>query len=206
MNAITHIAVAKEARSERGKTDAHPALSHLRDPRLLRELAYIDGRWTGAVSDERLAVTDPSSERVIARVARLGADEAGLALQLHALPAQCSFAVRLLRHRLMGASPGRPGDHEGGFDPALSEARGDAADFLDRPSYQRDCLISSFLFGGERRRLACWRTTAIMVNASITSETCRCQPCQERVSLWVSPSSVLAVSNASSIAKAVAFQ
>jgi aspartate-semialdehyde dehydrogenase len=80
MNAITHIAVARQVPSERGKTQAHPALSHLRDPRLLRELAYIDGRWTGAVSDARLAVTDPSSEQVIARVARLGVDEAGLAI------------------------------------------------------------------------------------------------------------------------------
>src|SRR3712207_7648673 len=31
--------------------------------------------------------------------------------------------------------------------------------------------------------------------------SCRCQPCHERVSLCVSPSSVLAVSNASSIAQ-----
>ena len=45
------------------------------------------------------------------------------------------------------------------------------------------------------------RTTAIMAKASITSETCRCQPCHERVSLWVRPNSVLAVSNASSIAQ-----
>jgi hypothetical protein len=28
------------------------------------------------------------------------------------------------------------------------------------------------------------RMTASMAKASITSETCRCQPCQERVSLW----------------------
>jgi aspartate-semialdehyde dehydrogenase len=80
MNAIAHIALARQAPSEHGKTQAHPALSRLRDPRLLRELAYIDGRWTGAVSDDRLAVTDPSSERIFARVARLGADEAGLAI------------------------------------------------------------------------------------------------------------------------------
>lgn len=35
--------------------------------------------------------------------------------------------------------------------------------------------------------------------ASMTSETWRCQPCQLRVSLWARPSSVFAVSNASSI-------
>ena len=49
--------------------------------------------------------------------------------------------------------------------------------------------------------MAWWRMTASMAKASITSETCRCQPCQLRVSLWSSPSSLLAVSNASSIAQ-----
>jgi hypothetical protein len=42
---------------------------------------------------------------------------------------------------------------------------------------------------------------ASMAKASITSETWRCQPCHERVSLWSRPSSVLAVSNASSMAQ-----
>jgi hypothetical protein len=46
----------------------------------------------------------------------------------------------------------------------------------------------------------CWRIAASMAKATITSETCRCQPCQERVSLRSRPSSFLAVSNASSIA------
>src|ERR671912_2391756 len=99
----------------------------------------------------------------------------------------------------MRASPSRPGDYEGRLDPALLEACGDAADFLDRPAYQRCSLASSRLFWGDVRLLARWRTTAVMAKASITSETCRCQPCQERVSLWVRPNSVLAVSNASSI-------
>ena len=40
-----------------------------------------------------------------------------------------------------------------------------------------------------------------MAKASMTSETWRCQPCQLRVSLWARPSSVFAVSNASSIAQ-----
>src|SRR5450759_1810091 len=40
-----------------------------------------------------------------------------------------------------------------------------------------------------------------MAKASMTSETWRCQPCQERVSLWSSPSSFLAVSKLSSIAQ-----
>src|ERR671920_419768 len=101
----------------------------------------------------------------------------------------------------MRASPSGPGDHKGRLDPALLEACGHAADFLDRPSHQRCSLPSSLLFWGEVRLLARSRTTAIMANASITNETCRCQPCHERVSLWVSPNSVLAVSNASSMAQ-----
>src|SRR5919112_3946155 len=101
----------------------------------------------------------------------------------------------------MRAAPSGPGDHESRLDPALLEACGDAADFLDRPAYQRCSLASSRLFWGEVRRLARSRTTVIMAKASITSDTCRCQPCQDRVSLWVSPNSVLAVSNASSIAQ-----
>src|SRR5687768_4129899 len=101
----------------------------------------------------------------------------------------------------MRSSPSGPGDHESRFDLSLAQACGHAADFLDRPAYQRCSLASSFLFWGDVRRLARWRTTAIIANASITRETCRCQPCHERVSLWVSPNSVLAVSNASSIAQ-----
>src|SRR3954447_17342497 len=101
----------------------------------------------------------------------------------------------------MRTAPRRPSDHESGLDPALLETGGDAADFLDRPAYQRCSLASSFLFWGDGSVLARSRTTAIMAKASITNETCRCQPCHERVSLWVSPNSVLAVSNASSIAQ-----
>src|SRR5918997_2996119 len=101
----------------------------------------------------------------------------------------------------MCATPGGPGDHEGRLDPALLEAGGLAVDFLDRPSHQRWSLAESLLFWGEVRVLARWRPPAIMAKASITSDTCRCQPCHERVSLCVSPNSVFAVSNASSIAQ-----
>src|SRR3954467_342574 len=101
----------------------------------------------------------------------------------------------------MRSPPGGPGDHESRFDSSLTQAYGDAADFLDRPAYQRCSLASSRLFWGEVKLLARSRTTAIMAKASITSDTCRCQPCHERVSLWVSPNSVLAVSNASSMAQ-----
>jgi hypothetical protein len=37
----------------------------------------------------------------------------------------------LLGGGLVGSSPSRPGDHQGGFDPALSQAHAYAPDFLD---------------------------------------------------------------------------
>lgn len=71
------------------KADSHPALSRLQDPRLLREMAYIGGRWTGAASDARFEVNDPATGLTIARVSRLGADAAGQAVDAaaRALPA-----------------------------------------------------------------------------------------------------------------------
>ena len=45
--------------------------------------------------------------------------------------------------------------------------------------------------------LARVRMAASIAKASMTSETCRGQPCQERVSLWSRPSSFLAVSKLS---------
>src|SRR3954453_357754 len=99
----------------------------------------------------------------------------------------------------MGAPPERPGDDVGGVDASLREADGDAADFLDRPADEVWCLRASRsgIFGGVGALGWC-RMTASMAKASITSETWRCQPCQERVSLWSRPSSVLAVSKPSS--------
>jgi|EndMetStandDraft_5_1072996.scaffolds.fasta_scaffold00485_5 hypothetical protein len=45
------------------------------------------------------------------------------------------------------------------------------------------------------------RMIAVITKASMTSETCRCHPCHEHVSLWSKPSSFLAVSELSSIAR-----
>ncbi|WP_166802111.1 NAD-dependent succinate-semialdehyde dehydrogenase [Microvirga pakistanensis] len=56
--------------------DIHPALSRLRDPSLLREMAYIDGRWVAASGDTRFEVNDPATGLNVARVSRLGSDEA----------------------------------------------------------------------------------------------------------------------------------
>jgi len=73
----------------------------------------------------------------------------------------------------MSAPPERPGDDVGWLDLLLSQTRGDAADFLNRPADQRRVRtlgIPRFVFGGvivfARRRIA-----AIMAKASMTSET-----------------------------------
>src|SRR3954464_11319839 len=102
----------------------------------------------------------------------------------------------------MGAAPEGPGDNGSGFDPALRQACDNTADFLHQPADQRRLvrIIRRLLFGGAGV-LAWRRMAAIMAKASMTSETCRCQPCQERVSLWSRPSSFLAVSKLSSIAQ-----
>src|SRR5215207_2760173 len=78
----------------------------------------------------------------------------------------------------------RPGDHMGWSDPALGQAHRHAPDLLHGPADQRAARPTlPFVFLGGGSWLARWRTTAIMAKASIASETCRCQPCQDRVSL-----------------------
>src|SRR5215211_5991820 len=102
----------------------------------------------------------------------------------------------------MGAAPEGPSDDGGGLDSALCQARNNPADFLHRPADQRRLLriIRRRLFGGAAV-LALRRMAASIAKASMTSETCRCQPCQERVSLWSRPNSFLAVSKLSSMAQ-----
>src|SRR4051812_28305337 len=104
----------------------------------------------------------------------------------------------------MGAAPEGPRDNGGGFNRALRQACDNPADFLHRPADQhrlvRIIRIRRLLFGGAGV-LAWRRMAAIMAKASMTSEACRCQPCQERVSLWSRPSSFLAVSKLSSMAQ-----
>src|SRR4051795_6826631 len=96
--------------------------------------------------------------------------------------------MSLLCSGLMGAAPQGPGDDEGGFDLALRQARSNTADFLYRPADQSRLLriIVRLLFGGAGV-LALRRMAASMAKASMASETCRCQPCQERVSLCRGP-------------------
>src|SRR5947209_6928880 len=110
--------------------------------------------------------------------------------------------MSLLCGGLVGAAPEGPCDDSGGFDVVLRQAHGDTADFLHRPADQWRLLriIVRLLFGGAAM-LAWRRIAASIAKASMTSETCRCQPCQERVSLWSRPSSFLAVSKPSSMAQ-----
>ena len=89
----------------------------------------------------------------------------------------------------------------GGPDAPLRETDGDAADLLDRPADEVRVRARPIEVFGGAATFARWRMVASMAKASITSETWRCQPCQERVSLWSRPSSVLAVSKPSSIAQ-----
>jgi aspartate-semialdehyde dehydrogenase len=62
------------------RPDRHPELSRLSDRRLLRELAYIDGRWTASSAGATLEVRDPATGTLVARVARLEADDADRAI------------------------------------------------------------------------------------------------------------------------------
>jgi len=116
----------------------------------------------------------PSASEIVA-----GALQERLALQLH-----FSFEMNGACFGLMGAPPQLPGDDMSGLDSPLGELDGDAADFLDRPADQARRFVGSsggVFLGGTA--LAWWRMAVIMAKASITSETCLCQPCQERVSL-----------------------
>ena len=67
-----------------------------------------------------------------------------LALQL-----RFAFEMGFSGGGLMGASPGRPGDHMGGSDAPLRQPHRDPADLLNRPADQgavRRALLS--VFGG----------------------------------------------------------
>lgn len=67
----------ERARNERfARAAGHPALGRLSDPRLLRSLSYIEGKWTGAPDGRTFTVTDPADGSAIAEVAALGAAEA----------------------------------------------------------------------------------------------------------------------------------
>jgi len=64
----------------RARPADHPAPPRLTDRALLRELAYVGGRWTAAAGAETLAVTDPATGHTLAHVAALGAVETEAAI------------------------------------------------------------------------------------------------------------------------------
>src|SRR6476659_9500181 len=109
-----------------------------------------------------------------------GITNAAPALQLH-----FPFEVSAACVGLVNSPPERPCENTVDRDAPSSELDSDATDFLDRPADQERCLVCRrggvFLSAGSA--LARWRMTAIMAKASMTRETWRCQPCQERVSL-----------------------
>ena len=102
-----------------------------------------------------------------------------LALQLHFY-----LKMGLSGGGLMRPSPEGPCDDARRLDAPLREPCGYAADFLDGPADKR--WIGGIFrrrLGSARTLLARQRMVAIMANASMTSETWRFHPCQERVSL-----------------------
>lgn len=58
----------------------HEALSQLSDRHLLRDLAYVDGRWIAGNAGKSFEVTDPASSATLAWVANLGAEETAVAI------------------------------------------------------------------------------------------------------------------------------
>lgn len=58
----------------------HNELDRLTDRRLLRELAYIDGKWTADSTASTFAVTNPADGNTVAQVAALGSQATTLAI------------------------------------------------------------------------------------------------------------------------------
>ncbi len=102
-----------------------------------------------------------------------GTSRARLTLQL-----QFHLKMRFLGGGLMGPSPEGPCDDVCWLDASVREPCGYAANFLNGPADKRRVTKIWGIIA-----LARWRIVAIMAKASMTSETWRFHPCQERVSL-----------------------
>lgn len=76
----------------------HDALSRLADRHLLRDLAYVGGRWIAGKSGKSFEVTDPGSSATLAWVASLGADETAVAIDA-ASEAFAAWRAMLPQHR-----------------------------------------------------------------------------------------------------------
>ncbi|GMB79252.1 NAD-dependent succinate-semialdehyde dehydrogenase [Shinella zoogloeoides] len=125
------------------RTTFHDALARLADPHLLRELAYVGGRWTAGREGASFRVTDPASNATLAWVAELDAGQTEEAVSAASdafpawrdlLPQQRARILRqwgelMLEHRedlalLMTLEQGKP----------LAESRGEidyAASFVE---------------------------------------------------------------------------
>src|ERR1700690_4168749 len=66
-----------------------PVALHLKDPKLLRELCFIDGAWTGADNGAALDVKNPANARKLGSIPNMGAAETrrAIAASAAALPA-----------------------------------------------------------------------------------------------------------------------
>lgn len=53
---------------------------HLRDPRLLKEAAFVNGTWIHATNGETLPVYNPATGKLLGNVPNLGANETQLAI------------------------------------------------------------------------------------------------------------------------------
>ena len=62
------------------RTPFHDALNRLSDRQLLRQLAYVDGRWMAGKDGKAFEVTDPATGAALAWVATLGVDETAQAV------------------------------------------------------------------------------------------------------------------------------
>lgn len=63
-----------------GRLTRHPELTRITDPCLLRELAYVDGKWVAGHDRAVIEVTDPATGDTLAWVAKLDAAETGVAI------------------------------------------------------------------------------------------------------------------------------
>ncbi|EJC83693.1 NAD-dependent aldehyde dehydrogenase [Rhizobium leguminosarum bv. trifolii WSM2297] len=76
----------------------HDALSQLADRHLLRDLAYVGGRWIAGAAGKSFGVTDPASSATLAWVASLGAEETETAIDA-ASEAFSAWRAMLPQHR-----------------------------------------------------------------------------------------------------------
>jgi len=71
------------------RPEFHTALSRIKDKHLLRDLAYVGGRWSAGIEGRSFEVTDPATGMTVAWVASLDAEETSLAIDAatRAMPA-----------------------------------------------------------------------------------------------------------------------